>query len=200
MTLMNLPKLPRILRTQPAPHNAEGLALDCDLAAKIREGDKGALQRLVERHIPRVNRYVHHRLGPGHGHLAPDIVSDTFVEAMSRLGPYARSTTSTPMEFWLLRLAERNLGKRRLPAKGSDQDKATPTTSKEGEELALVRSAMTTLHRRHAYPLALALFEGMSAEEIAYTLGVGQARAMRRLRAALRQMGKRLAGATGGDR
>lgn len=51
---------------------------------------------------------------------------------------------------------------------------------------------MNALPRRYASVLALALFEGMPTEAIAYTLGVGQARAMRRLRAALRQIGKRL--------
>jgi RNA polymerase sigma-70 factor, ECF subfamily len=193
---MDLSKLSRLLRPQPAPHNVEGLALDYELAARIREGDRAALERLVERHLPRVNRYVHHRLGPGHDDLAWSVVTATFDEALRELGPYARNATATPMEFWLLRLAERHLGKQRRPPRKPNAPELPPATEKEGEELAIVRSALDTLPRRHASVLALALFEGLTAEGIAYTLKMGQARAMKRLRAALRQMGKRLAAAT----
>ena len=191
---MKLPfKLPNLSRPHPAPHNADGLALDCQLAARIREGDGVALRRLVERHLPRVNRYIQHRLGPGHDEQAWSVVRATFDEALRKLGLYARSSATTPMEFWLLRLAERNLGKHLRPSKTGEAVQPTPATGEEGEELSIVRDAMRVLPGRYASALALALFEGMSAEEIAHTLAIGQARAMRRLRAALRQIGKYLA-------
>jgi RNA polymerase sigma-70 factor (ECF subfamily) len=164
------------------------------LASRIRDGDRAALERWVERHLPRVHRYVHHRLGPGHDDLAVEVVRATFSEALRKLGPYARSAVATPMEFWLLRLAERNLARQHRIPPSIDTGGAAHNSSGQDEDLAIVRAAMDTLHRRHASVLALALFEGMSSEEIAYTLGVGQAKAMRRLRLALRQIGKRLAG------
>lgn len=191
--LMKLPvRFPVITRRQAAPHNAEGLAFDCELAWRIREGDRTALSTLVERHLPRVNRYVLHRLGPGHSDLAESVVRATFEQALKKLGPYARKATATPMEFWLIRLAELRLSKQYRPPKQKDVEKIRPITVKEGEELAIVRNAMSTLPRRYSWVLSLAVLEGMSAEGIAYTLGMGQARAMRRLRAALARIGKRL--------
>ncbi len=192
-------KLPLTLpRSRPAPHNVEGLAFDCELAARIRDGDRTAFDRLVERHLPRVNRYLQHRLGLGHDELALSVASSTFEEALHKLGPYARKTATTPMEFWLLRLAERNLARQHHPpkAKASEPPTTTPT---EGDDLPTVRTAMQTLPRRYSSVLTLALFEGMTAESIAFALGMSQARAMRRLRAALRQIGKRLVAQSEGD-
>jgi RNA polymerase sigma factor (sigma-70 family) len=183
----------KIPRSQPAPHNVEGLAFDCELAERIRDGDQMALERLVERHMPGVNRYVHHRLGPGHDEQAWSVVRSTFDEALQKLGPYARKSTTTPMGYWLIRLAERNLGKQLSRTRKDRQDKIAFTSNNEEEDLAIVRSAMTALPQRYSSVLALALFEGMSTEAIAYTLGVGQARALRRLRAALKQIGTKLA-------
>jgi DNA-directed RNA polymerase specialized sigma24 family protein len=182
-------EFPRPFRAKPAPNHVEGLTFDRELAAKVREGDRAALERLVERHLPRVNRYVRHRLGPGHDDIARNVVTATFVEALRKLGPYARNRTTTPMEFWLLRIAERNLGRKLPPVGEGPGEVAEP----ESGELALVRRAMGTLPRRYQAVLALALFEDMPANSIAATLGTGQGRAMRRLRAALRRLGKHLA-------
>ena len=61
----------------------------------------------------------------------------------------------------------------------------------------IVRRALTALPAQDSFVLALALFEGMSAPEIAATLGVGQARAMKRLRTALASIRKHLPRAGG---
>lgn len=181
-------KLPR---QQPAPHNVEGLAYDCELAARIHDGERAAMERLVDRHLPRVNRYVHHRLGPGRDEVAWRIVQATFEDALGKLGPYARKATVTPMESWLIRLAERHIARQR-PAKESEGSFRNRYLSPGEDDLTLVRAAMKQLPARHSSVLALSIFEGMSAEGIAYTLGVSQLSAMRRLRAALKQIGKKL--------
>jgi DNA-directed RNA polymerase specialized sigma24 family protein len=51
---------------------------------------------------------------------------------------------------------------------------------------------MAGLSQQDSFVLALALFEGMSALEIASTLGIGEARALRRLRSALAAISKQL--------
>ncbi|MEO5953612.1 MAG: hypothetical protein ABIQ44_14190, partial [Chloroflexia bacterium] len=179
--------------SQAAPHNAEGLAYDCELAERIRDGDRVALERLVDRHMPAVNRYVRHRLGAGHDEQVWSLVRATFDEALRKLGPYARKSATTPMGYWLIRLAERNLGRYLLKAKVDENGKSRFQVGGDDDELGIVRSVMIGLPRRYSAVLALALFEGMGTEGIAYTLGVGQAAALRRLRAALRQIGKKVA-------
>lgn len=192
-------KLPTIRNKQATARNkalpdSEGLAHDCALAARIIEGNTAALERLVERHVARVNRYLHHRLGAGHEPLIQTVVKATFDEALRHLRPYAKGTASTPMEYWLIRLAERNVGKLQH-IKGKAQATAT-TPQKDGDkaegDLAIVRRALTALPRKDSFVLALALFEGMSAPEIASSLGVGQARSLRRLRSALAAISKQL--------
>ena len=191
-------KLPTIRNKQANARNkalpaSEGLAYDCALAARIMEGNTAALERLVERHAARVNRYLHHRLGAGHEPLIQTVVKATFDEALRHLRPYAKGTASTPMEYWLIRLAERNVGKLQH-IKGKPQ--ATVVPQKDGDkaegDLAIVRRALTALPRTDSFVLALALFEGMSAPEIASSLGVGQAHALARLRSALAAISKQL--------
>lgn len=185
---MKLPfKLPALLKQQSAPDRSEGLDFDCALAAGIREGNPVALERLVERHLPRVQRYAEHRLGQGHDDIVWQVVRSTFDDAMRNLGPYARGTATTPFECLLIRMAERNLGK----AIKARADEPARLSESEGD-LPVVREAIRKLPRRYAFVLGLAIYEGMSPEEIAQTLGMGQARAMRRLRAALREVDKLL--------
>ena len=111
-----MPKLPQVWNRQTAQRNnelpaTEGLADDCALAAKVMEGDTAALARLLERHQARVNRYLQHRLGGGHEPFIQDVIKATFDDALHHIRPYARGTTSIPMEYWLIRLAEQNLVK-----------------------------------------------------------------------------------------
>lgn len=180
-------KLPR---AQAAPHNADGLTYDCDLAEKILEGDKAALERLIDRHMPALNKYVQHRLGPGHDEQAWQVVRATFDEALKKLGPYARKNAVTPMGYWLIRLSERHLSKYLPRVKSGD---SVVLTAGDSDDLAIVRAAMITMPRRYASVLALALFEGMSADSIAHVIGTGQAQALRRLRTALKMIGKKVA-------
>src|SRR4029453_8051339 len=103
---LNLP-----IQRDSAARRDPGLANDCDLAAHIKDGDRDALRRLVERHIGRLHSYLLRRLGEGQDDLINKVVAVTFSDALRRLGPYARGTASTPMHLWLIRLAERNLAR-----------------------------------------------------------------------------------------
>jgi RNA polymerase sigma factor (sigma-70 family) len=197
------PRLTQVWNRQRAQRNnalpaTEGLVDDCALAAKVIEGDTAALARLLERHQARVNRYLQHRLGAGHEPFIQDVIKATFSDALQHIRPYARGTASTPMEYWLIRLAEHNLA-RLQGAAGKAQVRnglAKEEVQKEGD-LPIVRRALAALPAQDSFVLALALFEGMSAPEIAATLGVGQVRALKRLRAALAAIRKHLPRAGG---
>jgi DNA-directed RNA polymerase specialized sigma24 family protein len=126
------------------------------------------------------------------------VIKATFDDALRRLRPYATGLASTPMEYWLIRLAERNLRKLTGDA-GKAKLKVAPAAKADREEddLTIARRALSAVPTQDAFVLALALFEGMSAPEIALTLGVGQARAMKRLRNALAAISKQLPSAGG---
>ena len=163
LTRLKVPALPKIHNKQAIARNkalnaSEGLAYDCTLAARILEGNMGALDRLLERHLARINRFLQHRLGTGHARLVRDVTTATFDDALRHLKPYAQRTATTPMEYWLIGLAERNLGKIQQ-AKGKARPTATapPTTVRSTpkrehdtaeSDLAIVRRAMAGLSRQ----------------------------------------------------
>jgi DNA-directed RNA polymerase specialized sigma24 family protein len=132
-----------------------------------------------------VHKYLERRLGPGNEQLISQTLNATFEVALRApaLRPYARRIASTPMRLWLLRLANRHLARMKVKAAN-----AGPASS----ELTGFREAMNVLPVRHQAVLALALFEGLPVEELAAALGVGQGRAMRMLRSALRHVGEKL--------
>jgi RNA polymerase sigma factor (sigma-70 family) len=157
-----------------------GQALDRELAERIGKGDHQALARWLDRHLSPVHGYVTRRLGPGQERLAAEVTRATFEDAMRHLKPYARGTASTPMRLWLIRRAGDQLARRRgkstHPASGVD----------ESAHLTRLRKSMSNMPSRKETALALALFEGMPAPEIAAALGTSQGRAMRILRSALK--------------
>jgi len=168
-----------------------GLASDCELAARIKEGDREALRRLVERHIGRLHSYLLHRVGDGHDELIDRVVAATFSDALRRITPYAKGTASTPMNLWLIRLAERNLARTRS---------ASPfTVDAPPSDLTRLRAAMSALPNRHKFVLSLAVFEQMPPGDIAAALGTSPSGAMRRLRTALNRVGQVLAKQEGGE-
>jgi RNA polymerase sigma factor (sigma-70 family) len=180
-------------RSVRAARKDPGLDYDCELAARMREGDRKALRQFVERHIGRVHTYLVHRLGSNEGNsgIMDKVVAATFHDALRRIGPYASGAATTPMDLWLIRLAERNLSKQqRNPpatvASKSDNSELQPS------DLARFRDALSSIPNRNRAVLALAIFEQMPAGEIAQSLGVSPVGAMRRLRDALKRLNKAL--------
>lgn len=170
-----------------------GLAGDCELAARIKEGDRQALKQLVDRHIGRLHSYLLHRLGDGQDDLIDRVVAATFSDALRRLNPYAKGTASTPMNLWLIRLAERNLARDRTASAPKKTLSPQFSTLSPESDLARLRAAMTLLPNRHKFVLSLAVFEQMPPGEIADALGTSPGRAMGRLRSALKRVGQVLA-------
>jgi len=203
-------KLSLPIQRDNAARKDPGLANDCDLAARIKDGDRQALRLLVERHIGRLRSYLLHRLGEGQGDIIDRVVAATFFDALQRLGPYARGTASTPMNLWLIGLAERKLArvrtvstpKARTPQPGFLSGTGFPSEAEvlsPQSDLTRLRAAMAHLPNRYRFVLALAVFEQMPAGDMAHALGMSPAGAMRRLRAALKRVGKVLAKQEEGD-
>ena len=74
--------------------------LTCDLLARVRGGDRPALDRLLAEHRPYLRRLVEVRFNP---QLRPrvdpsDVVQDALLEAAQRIDEYLRRD---PMPFWL---------------------------------------------------------------------------------------------------
>ncbi len=176
-------------RSRPAPVGDTTLDAEADrlLAERVLVGDRQALAMLLDRHLGAVYRYLSAVLGPGNEQLVAEITRAVFRNAftMRRLRPYARGRVSTPMRSALLRSANRQLAARRPASTVRVQ-----ATGPDDDERTALRRAMLSLPARQRDALALALFENMTAEGLARTLGVGPARAMRLLRGALRRVDK----------
>lgn len=162
--------------------------LDGELAARTLAGDREALARLLDRHLGAVYGSLRRRLGRGHEELAAELTAETFEIALARLGRYARGRADAPMRLWLIRLASQRLARRRKElAKLQD---GVPTDGGADEGTDHLRAALLLLPPRKQAALSLALLERMSPAEIAATLGTSVPKAMRLLRAALKQAGK----------
>jgi DNA-directed RNA polymerase specialized sigma24 family protein len=167
-------------------HRTPSYEQDRELAERITDGDKEALVSLIDRHIGPVYKYLSRRLGPGNESLIAEVVEAAFEEEFRRIHPYARGKASLPLRFKLIRLANKHLAKRRRRIVND-----RPPDEREGEELWSLRQEMAKLPMRHQEALSLALFEEIPPEEMAWALRTTRAGAMRRLRGALKRVGKR---------
>lgn len=185
---MRLPPSKQAQPSTPRLSDAPGEDVDRELARLMMlEGDPEALVHFVDRHIAFVHKHLQRRLGPGHESLIDDITRATFNIAIRRLRPYVQGTARTTMRLWLLRLAERELSRRRKAIAALTEGRS------ESEELSELREAIATLPPKEQSAISMALFDGMPAHEIAGALGVRKARAMRVLRKGLRRTGSKLA-------
>lgn len=164
-----------------ARETSPGAALDRELAARLGEGDKEALARLLDRHLGPVCGYLRRRLGPGHEELISAVAAQTFRYALRHMKSYARGTAAVPMRLWLFRIAGKELARKQKKTQAEPAE-ANP----ESDRLRRLRHAMSDLHPRKQAALSFALFEQLPAEEVAAATGISTARAMRLLRSALR--------------
>ncbi|MDQ6694807.1 MAG: hypothetical protein M3014_10390 [Chloroflexota bacterium] len=158
-----------------------GLELDVELARGVSRGDKESLERLVKRHASVVYRYVQRRLPPGETLLAQEITGAVFRRALRRISSYARGTTYTTMDLWLLRLA------------GQEVQKRLKTLPNEVEAYvhdptAELRSDLRSLKPAQQQSFALALFQELEPGDIAASLGTTTSKAMKLLRKSLKGM------------
>jgi DNA-directed RNA polymerase specialized sigma24 family protein len=127
----------------------------------------------------------------GNDEIIDAIVKATFSEALRLISPYASGSATTPMEFWLIRLAEKNLKRRGAAPLGSGQA-IDADAAQDRSDLARFRAALADVPERFRSVLVLAVVEQMPAADIAHCTGLSPAGAMRRLRAALKSAGAAL--------
>ena len=157
---------------------------DRELAARFIEGDREAPARIVDRHAGAIYRYLARRVGPGNDALVAEVVEAAFEEAFRNISQYASGRATLPLRLKLFRAANKHIARRRRRVAGANAD------SEESEELVSLRLEMLKLPARHQTVLALALIEEMPPNDMAGVLRTTPSGAMRRLRSALRRLGK----------
>ncbi|MDO1527667.1 sigma-70 family RNA polymerase sigma factor [Fulvimonas sp. R45] len=174
----------------PAPAEEHPDTLDVQAAAR---GDRGAFQRLYQRHVNRVHGAVYRLAGYDHAR-AEDLTQEAFVRAWQKLDSFrGQSAFGT----WLYRLAV-NVALMDIRARGADpvgftdeehlpDHGETPFCAAEREEL---ERAIGGLPPRARAVLVLHDVEGWKHEEIGAELGmaVGSSKAqLHRARGLLRK-------------
>ena len=92
-------------REAPAPDDAAAIAEDLvALVARAQQGDAEAFGALYDRYVDVVYRYVYYRVG--NASLAEDMVSETFLRALRRIGSF--TWQGRDFGAWLVTIA-RNL-------------------------------------------------------------------------------------------
>jgi len=153
---------------------------------RVRRGDRGALDLLVETHRLPLWRFAMRLTGDGAE--ADDLAQDTFVRALRALGTFRGEAA---FRTWLLRIAsnlwiERATGaerKRRDDREVEELLPASPPRLVEGmldrERRSELRQAVTGLPPRQRATLVLKVYHDLTFEQVAATLGcpVGTAKA-----------------------
>jgi RNA polymerase sigma-70 factor (ECF subfamily) len=206
------------------PPTTTDSAVTCDLLARLRAGDRAALDALLAEHRPYLRRLVELRFDP---QLQPradpsDVVQDALLAAAERIDGYLRRD---PMPFWLwlrqtacdrlVELQRRHLGAarratgRELPLPSASSIRLarsllggdTPSEKVVRAELAeRVRAAVARLDEDDRTIILLRNFEELSNHQAAAVLGIEPAAASKRLGRALLRLKTVLDAPSPGDR
>jgi RNA polymerase sigma-70 factor (ECF subfamily) len=170
-----LPQVPVAVPGEPEPDRAEVVAL----VAAAQAGDAEAFGLLYDRYVDLVYRYVYYRVG-GKA-LAEDLVSETFLRALRRIGTF--EWQGRDFAAWLITIA-RNIvadhyksGRFRLEVSTADMidaDRATdgPEDSVlDGITNASLLDAVKKLNSEQQECVVLRFLHGMSVIETAQAMG-----------------------------
>lgn len=186
---------------------------DWELLARTARGDEGAFEVLVERHQDRLVRLCERLLQDREAAL--DATQEVFLKAFRKAGSLE---PRGELYTWLYRVATNHclnrLRRRRivrfLPLFGESEERPRPpepVAETPGPEEALTarrrwqetRRAMARLPDSQRAVLVLAKWEGLSAREIAATLGITEGAVESRLFRAMRRLTADLEAAGGKD-
>jgi len=188
-----------------------------ELLQKAREGDPGAVDRLLDVHREPLRRAIGLRLDPGlAGRVdASDVVQEVLLEASQRLTDYLKNPVM-PFPLWLRHIARdhiidthrrhhalrRNLDREQplVPAALADHSsielagqlidrEQTPATAALRQELARrLRVAVSQLEETDREVILMRHFEQLSNQDVAALLGLTEAAASMRYLRALRRL------------
>ncbi|WP_329139846.1 sigma-70 family RNA polymerase sigma factor [Streptomyces sp. NBC_01476] len=164
-----------------APGHPRDLRSDAALAVLAGAGDANAFAVIFTRYQPCVARYLRRHVPEDPG-TAEDLVSDTFVRALGRIGHYYESPSG--MRAWLLTIARnlvtdhRKLARTRLELPVFEVPEARmPPVSDPHEEVvasmtgSVVRQALTGLTEHQQQVIVMRYWMGMRARQIARMTG-----------------------------
>ena len=187
------------------------------LLEQARQGETGAVDRLLDQHREPVRRMIDLRLDPVLGRRvdASDIVQDVLLEASRRLADYLKNPVM-PFHLWLRHIAKdhvidahrkHRLAQRRsldreqslrpaLPDQSSmelaaqfiDQELTPASAAIRQEMQRRVESAVATMNDDDREMILMRHFEQLSNQEVAAVLGLTEAAASMRYLRALRRL------------
>jgi len=157
-----------------------GVIADETLARRIQNGDRLAVDPLVERHYSPLIGYLYRMTG-GDRALAEDLAHETFMRAIASIAQYQHPR---PFKAWLYAIATnaaRNHYKsadQRLTTSAGDEfpeiadDQPIDAVLIEGEEAAAVIQALDSLPDHQREVVLLYYYQQFSMQEIAETLQI----------------------------
>jgi RNA polymerase sigma-70 factor (ECF subfamily) len=172
--------LGNVVPLRPAPvEDVEPDAAVADLVARAQAGDGEAFGELYDRYLDLVYRYVYYRAGSKA--LAEDLVSETFLRALRRIGTF--EWQGRDFAAWLITIA-RNIiadhfksGRFRLEVSTADMldaDRATEGPESEvldGITNSSLLDAVKKLNSEQQECVVLRFLQGMSVIETAQAMG-----------------------------
>ena len=173
------PELAVPVSVEVEPDVDEGRAEVVALVARAQAGDAEAFGLLYDRYLDLVYRYVYYRVGTKS--LAEDLVSETFLRALRRIGTF--EWQGRDFAAWLITIA-RNLiadhyksGRFRLEVSTADMldadraDEGIESGVLEGITNAVILEAVKKLNDEQQECVVLRFLQGLSVLETAQAMG-----------------------------
>jgi RNA polymerase sigma-70 factor, ECF subfamily len=144
---------------------------DLDLVTEVKNGNRSAFSKLVQRHQKAIYRLAL-RFTRDHG-TAEDIVQDTFVKAFQKLDSFEERSS---FKSWLFRIAINTAKNKLRGSENNDVDIEDVTIAVESQVEAdfeykeiqsVIAEVVQQLPDRQRTALTLRVFEDMSFQEIA---------------------------------
>lgn len=177
----------------PSPDEPETFLLtprDARLRERLGRGEEAAAEEFVEGHLDDLYEFVHYRVGGDRG-LAEDVVQDTFVVALERIGGFDGRSS---LHSWLCGIARNKLRAQRRKRRpraledvllDADADidrilsdvERTPLPEwvlERQETQDLVGATLSSLSPEHRLALVAKYVDGESVAAIAARLGKGE--------------------------
>lgn len=197
-----------VAQKEPLPTSSTALTQSIDLVRRAQEGDRQAVDRLIERYYDRVRPIVRARMGPLLRERVDsvDILQETFLDAVRLLDRFEVRSESSLIR-WLAKIAENRireavqkmLAAKRDPARQERFDRLTSTAGVGAEPLAKgaspsvqvagdeakerFQACLELLPEHYREAILLRDFAGASWDEVAEALGKPSAGAARMLHA-----------------
>ena len=164
---------------------------DENLVTASRHGDKSAYALLVRRHYKRV--FVTCLGVVGNVEDAEDATQEAMLKGFMRLEELRNSTQFDPWVTTIARNLCINLARRKHRGKQITIDRATRPVGAQGRNDRL-RQAIEALPLEIRQPLVMYYFDGQSVQSVANNLNVSTSAVYSRLRSAIKELHRLLAG------